>query len=365
MIIRTITCHQSSNYGAVLQAYALLHYLQSLGHDAKVIDYRPPYMSLSHRIPPRYNHFGIRKLYLLSKLPGDMKGWRRHRAILPFYNQYISATDSQFVSVEQLQANPPDADMYIAGSDQIWNTLFQNGKDSAFYLDFGLPKRKISYAASFATESLVPGTEVFVAKGLSNFDAISVRESSGLEILKGLGCEGRIVVDPVFLLSKNQWDQFDNLKIENERFILTYDFERRKSIIGRIAKRLAFASGCKIYSVSPFRHGYADKSFVNVGPDIFISLIKHAQCVICNSFHGIAFSMIYGKDFFLVNRKDGLNVRMRDLLNRYGIGHRMIGENASDAQMLTVINYEAVNQQLERDIEESKQFLLHQIELTK
>lgn len=365
MKIRTITCHQSSNHGAMLQAYALLHYLQTLGHDACVIDYRPPYLSLNHRIPPQYDRWGIRQLYLLSKLPGDMAGWHRHRALLSFYNQQIEATPQKYTSIEQLRATPPDADLYIAGSDQIWNTSFQNGKDAAFYLDFGSPHRKVSYAASFATESLESGTEEFVKDKLRNLDAISVRESSGLRILNELGYDGKVVVDPVFLLSKEQWNQFDTKTAENERFVLAYDFEKRKSLIGQIAKRLASASGCKVYSVSPYKRDYADKSFVNVGPEVFVTLIKNAQCVICNSFHGIAFSMIYGKDFFVVNRKDGLNVRMRDLLTHYDINYRLISENASNAQLLSSIDYDVVNLLLERDIEASKQFLLRQIELAK
>ena len=365
MIIRTITCHQSSNHGALLQAYALLHFLQTLGHDAKVIDYRPPYLSLNHRIPPQYNRWGVRQLYLLSKLPGDMGGWRRHRALQPFYNRFIQATDTQYTSIEQLRANPPIADLYIAGSDQIWNTSFQNGKDAAFYLDFGVPHRKVSYAASFAIESLEPGTEEFVKRELGNLDAITVRESSGLQILNDFGYEGQIVVDPVFLLSKDQWDQFETKVDENERYILTYDFEKRKSLIGQIAKRLAAASGCKIFSVSPYKRQYADKSFVNVGPDVFISLIKHAECVLSNSFHGTAFSMIYSKDFFVVNRKDGLNVRMRDLLKRYDISYRLISENATKAQLLSGIDYDALHVKLERDIEGSKRYLLQQIELAK
>ena len=365
MIIKTITCHQSSNHGAMLQAYALLHYLRTLGNDVSVIDYRPPYMSLNHRIPPQYDRWGIKQLYLLSKFPGDMAGWRRHRVLLSFYNQYIEATPEKYTSIEQLRANPPVADLYIAGSDQIWNTSFQNGKDAAFYLDFGSPRRKISYAASFATESLESGTEEFVKKNLSNLDAISVRESSGLRILNELGYDGEVVLDPVFLLSKEQWDQSDTKTAANERYVLAYDFENRKSVIGHIAKRLASASGCKVYSVSPYKRGYADKSFVNVGPDVFITLIKNAQCVICNSFHGIAFSIIYGKDFFVVNRKDGLNVRMRDLLMHYDINYRLISENASNAQLLSEIDYGAIYLQLERDINASKQYLLNQIELAK
>lgn len=369
MVIRTITCHHEFNRGAMLQAYALAYYLKSLGHDVQVIDYSPYYMPGKAKVnfkwvPDRYDYFGIRTLFRLAKWRQNSYKQGQRNALEVFYKKYIPVTSGHYKTIEELRKDPPAADIYIAGSDQIWNTTFPNGKDAAFYLDFGNPQRKISYAASFATRGLVDGTEEFVKTQLKNFDAISVREQSGLNLLNSLGFDGQVVVDPVFLLSGKQWDLFDKGEIK-DKYILVYDFEPKRSDIKAIAKRLAALHGCKIYTLtSPASFfSYADESFLTSGPDMFVNLIKHARCVVSNSFHGTAFSMIYGRDFFVVGRKDGLNVRMQDLLNRYNLSDRLVDVNVSDDMLKKNINYDSVNGQLERDIEDSKSFLLHQIEL--
>lgn len=369
MKIRTITCHHSFNHGAMLQAYALQAYLQSLGHDVQVIDYRPYYMPQLrinfNWVPSKFNYLILRQIYRIAKLPYLRLEQRRRNALEQFFKKYIAITDAEYRSISELKKNPPIADLYIAGSDQIWNTTFENGKDAAFYLDFGNPKRKISYAASFATETLESGTEEFVKNQLGNFDAISVRESSGLKILQELGYEGRIVVDPVFLLNKESWNQFDNADLEDERYILTYDFEKNGTNIASIAKRIAGLADCKIYSVSPFKRSYADKCFVDVSPGMFVALIKHAQCIISNSFHGTAFSMIFEQPFFVVNREDGLNVRMKDLLSLYGLTERLITLDVPDRLLMRDIYYKPVLERLQKDIEFSKSYLSEQIGLVK
>jgi hypothetical protein len=316
-------------------------------------------------VPDRFDYIGVRTLYQLAKYRQNKLGQQRKDALESFYQKYIPVTPKRYKTIDDLRNDPPVADIYVAGSDQIWNTSFPNGKDAAFYLDFGSPKRKISYAASFATRNLVPGTEGFVTTQLHNFDAISVREESGQNLLNSLGFSGQLVVDPVLLLSSKQWDIFDKDDEIKGSYVLTYDFEPRKSAIKTIAKRLAALYGCKIYSISsaPSLFSYADKSYLTCGPDEFVRLVKHARCVISNSFHGTVFSMIYGKDFFVVNRKDGLNERMRDLLKRYKLSDRLIDENVSDTVLLKGIDYSSAQVQMDEDIKESKLFLQHQIEL--
>lgn len=298
---------------------------------------------------------------------GKLREQNRRNALEDFFCNYISITYDQYRSIEELRDNPPVADMYIAGSDQIWNTSLKNGADPAFYLDFGHPKRKISYAASFATRDLKSGSERFVSNALHNLDAISVREQSGKDILMTLGYEGQIVVDPVLLLSREQWNELivDIGKTTNERYILVYDFELKKSPIKPIARRLASLMGYKIYSISPSTSyfGFADKAYYISDPKLFVSLIKHAECVISNSLHGTLFSMIYGKNFFVMDRKDGLNARMQDLLNHYQLNHRLITSDASDEILLADIDYDLVNKRLSADIDLSKSFLQQQIEL--
>ena len=154
MKIRTITCHDVYNVGASLQAYALQTYLKSLGHDVKIIDYKPDYLSKHYRLDvvgnPKYDKPFVREAYLLAKLPERLHALPRKKTFDSFTAKHLDLT-RRYTSNEELQADPPEADVFFAGSDQIWNPLFPNGKDPAFYLDFALHGIRASYAASFAS----------------------------------------------------------------------------------------------------------------------------------------------------------------------------------------------------------------------
>ena len=203
MKICTITCSNTDNHGARLQTYALVKYLQEKGNVVLVIDYRPPYMDPSFRVFywPGFSIKEWAKFFL--RFPQRILSKKRHKNFIVFSEKHIPLTNKIYHNVQELRDNPPDADLYIAGSDQIWNTFFPNGTDPAFYLDFGPNTiRRESYAASFATTQLKSGTEGFVRTNLSRFDKISVREESGLTILEQLGIRNGVREDdPVFLLS--------------------------------------------------------------------------------------------------------------------------------------------------------------------
>ena len=357
MKVCTITCHNALNHGARLQACALLYYLNSLGHNVEVVDYRPEYMSFSDKVWywPGVSVKMWAKLFLQLYLRLDAV--RRYAAFERFSEKYIPRTKQIYRTLGELQKNPPLADVYIAGSDQIWNTLFRNGKDAAYYLDFGVPETKrVSYAASFALPSLFFDCESFVKEYLSVFDKISVRESSGVDILSALGYDAQVVVDPVFLLSANEWDILLNCYDNNEEYILVYDVMGCNTI-KCIAKRLAKKYGCKVYSISSRRFAYAEKNFSQAGPDKFVELIRNARCVVSNSFHGTAFAMIYHRDFFVVDRKDGLNERIHSLLMQFGLESRCVMANVLDKVLSEKISYKTIDSILHWKISLSKEFL--------
>lgn len=357
MKICTITCQNADNHGARLQAFALATYLESLGHTCEVIDYCPDYMTFSTKL---WYWPGL-SLKMWAKL---LLQWRqrrlairRHRQFDSFSSRYIPLTDRRYASLSELKADAPEADVFIAGSDQIWNTMFRNGNDAAYYLDFGSDRAKrISFAASFATRSLQSDSIDFVKRQLSRFDSISVREKSGVAILKSLAYDGRVVVDPVFLLGTDEWDRIACQLDEDERYILVYDFLKSKTV-RQIAIRLAKIYGCRIYSVSPFRADYADRNFCCVSPEKYVGLIKQAQCVVSNSFHGAAFSLIYQRNFFVVRREDGLNDRMTELLDSLGLSSRLIDATAETPSLWADIDYESVNRILDSMIKESIEYL--------
>lgn len=314
MKICTITCQHAYNYGARLQTYALAHYLQQEGHEVQVIDYRPDYM----RGEVQLFYWPGLSVRQWGKLILQFPERLRERLRQPYFDDFskinIPLTKRIYWSIDELRADAPKADLYIAGSDQIWNTEFRNGTDPGYYLDFGDKSvRRISYAASFATENIVPSARGFVRSNLARFDAISVREHSALDILESLGYKGTEVLDPVFLLSKEHWEELADDTGRGEQYLLVYDF-MDSPVVRREAERIAKEQHLKIYSIGYKRLRYADKSFVYASPQTFLGLIRNASHIVSNSFHGTAFAMIFGVPYAVVEREDGLNARLKDLM---------------------------------------------------
>lgn len=364
MKIKTITCHDVYNLGASLQAYALQSYLLSLGHDVEIIHYKPDYLSNHHKLwlvaNPKFNKPFIKQLYLLAKLPGRLIALKRKKVFDKFTSKYLRLT-RRYNSYEELKKDAPKADCYIAGSDQIWNTLFRNGRDAAFYLDFGNQNTKrISYAASFATPEIVPEYRKFVEEKLKRINHISIRERISLPILESLGRkDGVAVCDPVFLLNKKEWEQNIECDKYKQPYILVY-LTNKSSLIENIAKIVAQRTGWKIYLVGAIRERYANKCFINVGPFDFVRLIRDAKFVISNSFHATAFSIIFDKNFCVVNREDNINERMLSILKDFGLTDRLITKYDND--ILNDIDYSLIVTKKEAIINFSKEWLNNSID---
>ena len=358
MVIKTITCHDVYNVGASLQAYALVTYLNSMGHDAEIINYKPDYLrhyTLFGSVSGRYDYPFVRQLFHIAKLPGRIKekNSKRKKEYDYFTQKYLPVTDTEYSSNSELQKNPPVADVFFAGSDQIWNTIFPNGKDPAFYLDFVSDGAvKASYAASFATQTIEKNVEEKVKQWLSRLDFISVRESSGVRIIQDLGLKATQVLDPVFLLDTNAWLKIEKDLALNEPYILFYDFDGSKSM-SDFAIKLARKKQCRIYSILP--SAIADRCFAHEGPAAFICLIRNAELVVSNSFHATAFSIIFKKQFFVFKRTESINTRMTDLVEGLGLSNRLIeSDNEFDEEQ---IDYSIAEKRLSEQIRHSKQFI--------
>lgn len=360
MQIKTITCHEVYNHGASLQEYALLEFLNSNGHQAETIHYKPDYLSGHFNLwalsNPKFNIPILKQLYLLAKLPGRLKSLPRKKAFDQFAEKYIPTDKTLYTRNTDLKHNLPKADAFICGSDQIWNSFFQNGKDPAFYLNF-VPKtkRKIAYAASFAIDELADEVKPLVEENVANLDYVGVRETSGVRILNELGINNAVqVLDPVFLLDKRHW-QSKFVSHINEEYIFIYDFDSNP-LIKEIALQLKKEKGYKIYTVNG-NIDYADQNFVLEGPEKFLSLVFSAKQVISNSFHAVAFSLIFEKQIIVINRSEKINTRMRDLLALFNLNQRLVSTK-QESSNLTEIDYKLINSAKEFHIQRSKEFLL-------
>lgn len=356
MQICTITCHDVYNVGASLQAYALQTYLSELGHDVRIIDYKPPYLSNHYRLTAvnnsRFDKPIVKQAYLLAKLPSRLHDLPRKWAFDRFRKDNLKLTD-RYCFYEELKQKPPKADVFFAGSDQIWNPIFPNGKDPAFYLAFVKSGVRASYAASFAVDNFPEEISDRTAQWLSQFRHISVRERSGLNVLKEMGIDnGTLVVDPVFLLPRKHWSEMAVCPIKSkERYVLVYDFDN-SSEIRELAEQIAKDRGLKIYSI--FRSSYANRSFFHCGPTEFLGLIENADFVLSNSFHATAFSVIFEREFAIVKRTDRINARMKDFADLVGLPDRMVIKNESSFRE---IDWKDVQCRINENIMYSKDYI--------
>ena len=348
--IKTITCHNVYNAGASLQAYALSAYLSRLGHNVEIINYIPDYLQhyeLWGVRNPKYDKPILREIYNILKLPGRIKDRfsQRKRAYDDFTSKYLPLSSEIYDSNDELKKAGLYAAVFFAGSDQIWNTIFPNGKDPAFYLDFApLNAVRASYAASFATNDIKSDYRDKVSSWIKNLDFVSVRESSALDILKNFGITDSFhVVDPVFLLTKEEWESLLTKNRPEDKYLMLYDFDNNDEI-NKKAIEIANSNGWKIYSVFPNK--ICDKSFFNSGPLEFIELIKNSEMVLSNSFHAVAFSVLFNKQFIVFDRKENINTRMSDLLNKLEI--HMNGQ---------IIDYGKTNLILQEWVTSSKKYI--------
>jgi len=349
--VKTITCHDVYNFGASLQAYALMKHIEDLGHHVEIINYKPDYLSYNlWAIGEKWNkNFFLKFLYYLYVIPKRLGMKKRRLHFDEFTSNYLKLTSNSYSTFSQLKENPPSADVYFAGSDQIWNPLLPNGKDRSFYLDF-VPKGKLraSYAASFAVNEISEELQSFVKQMLLKLDFISIRETTGVELAKSLGFkQSKLVLDPVYLLSKESWAQL-SLKLDiKSKFIFVYDQENN-SLLKDAAIYLSKKYNYKIVAIEalyPLR--YAHMRIKDAGPREFLGLIENCEICLTNSFHCVSFSILFNKSFYLFKRTHlNVNSRMIDLLKYLDLEDRII-ESFDNQWIVKDIDYESVKTKID------------------
>ena len=209
--VLTLTTYDVYNYGASLQAYALQQYIKKRGCESELINYQPDYLTRKYDytwVNPesKMSRYAVTRIvYRCLKYLQRQTTMGRKRAFDTFHKDYL-IQGTRYRTHQELMDNPPIADIYIVGSDQIWNTFYETGRDGAFYLDFVKQGLKASYSASFSYTEICEEWKKKISFWLKDFNKIAVREYHGVEILKDLGFDGYWVLDPVFLLSIEKWN---------------------------------------------------------------------------------------------------------------------------------------------------------------
>lgn len=361
MKIGILTFHCAHNFGAVLQCYALQETLKEMGHEVEIINYRPQYLaSPQPKITLRTfickNPF---KLYeTIAFLFPILK--RKYKLYTNFERNYYHL--SEVIKNKEQFCNLVNKYHYIIiGSDQVWNTKYNNN-ESIWFGDFGthLNNTKIiSYAASagdsnFTTEELKKITSL-----INQLDSISVRESKLKEVLssyinKKISC----VLDPTLMAPSSIWKKFQEVKIkERAPYILIYQ-GRKDDNTFRVANQIAQKKQWKIITIDYYSNSLQKqyiKGHRKISPDQFVTYVKNAQCVITSSFHGTVFSIINNTPFYTLKLNDGADARNEEILKLLKLENRFIDKNA-DVEF-SKIDFKTCNQIRENLRIESYNFL--------
>ena len=343
-----LTYSKAYNYGAVLQAYALQKVIQRMGHDCKLIDYHCPGVDgqYSYRFPKNFLDIKINAGLFLS---------REKRKEIDKFRRKMDFTDPY--SRENIAEAAALFDRFIVGSDQVWNGICTND-DPSFFLDFITePYKKNSYAASFGKgkTDLSENQKDTYRKYLSDFYRISLREESGSAIVKALtGRSAPVMLDPVFLLPKKEWESFTTKKDEGYVYIFQY-VSNEKAIA--LAKEIADRQGRKLLiSSSCLKSRHYGQTVKPKGIEGFLSDIRNAGLVITDSFHCAAFSTIFQRPFFAALREnDPSNTRLENLLSSFEIHNRIY--SPENAERDEPIDYKKIEMLLEKRIMDSMKFL--------
>ena len=344
-----ITMHKVPNFGSALQAYALQHKVGELGYDAELIDYHYP--NKYHCAKQGLAYFPQRttfRLFLLNviarlmlfarlnknraKCEERIERYELQKNYRRFYKKYFKL--SRFYdSIESICNNPPDYDIYMTGSDQVWNPRFV-ADDSVFFLDFaGVGKPRLSYAASMSNRRIDKEFENSYKACLQKYAAISVREKSTAEMVSRMtGRDVNVVCDPSLLLNKDEWLGIcPKSSLLKENFLLlyiqSYSYDPYPNIV-TFTKKMAERLGLNVVILLGLRKGFSIDgavTFETAGPFEFLQLFRDTQFVVTTSFHGTAFALNFGKKFYSVVKKiDGDDCRIADFLRQCSAEHHLL-----------------------------------------
>lgn len=359
--IGILTFHRATNYGAILQAYGLLSYLNNQGYEAKIIDYAPSGMGRLFMPIKATSIKAIIKSILLNVY--NLRSLRRRYKKLKVFTKYINGVLPLTKKVSGVN-NVPKFDAYIVGSDQIWNVCFTGGIDPLYWGVFNRKEGKmISYAGSAAENMDNSFYSNDNYKLLETFDSISVREYELQKYLEDKLPNKSIskVLDPTLLAGPECFKQLTKgQRIISNKYILIYQVIRsRNDSVYEYAKKIAHKFGCEVIEINRSKIniiGSNTNSYNRiVDPSMFVNLFQHAEYIITTSFHGTAFSLLFNKPFSVISINDAINSRAKDLLDSVGLSSRLITLPAEIEA--SSINWQDVNSNLDELRKKSEYFL--------
>lgn len=333
MNIATMTYHWMPNYGAVLQTYALQQFLKENKHETEVLNYVPK------RILYRsYLGYIKRKQFDILKRISQTK---------KFIKNEIKVSNQEYHNHFELEQSITYYNAFICGSDQIWCEWFIKNAEKkdcfSYYLDFvGDKSKKIAYAVSFGSVSISNDSVKNIMRYGQEFDWIGVREKEGQQLLKKIGIKSKLVCDPVFLISREKFNELaDKCTIKEQKafvFILKNNKQLAVKLIKEVEKKDSYCTKTKsVYE--------------------WLAVIKKSSIVVTDSFHCMAFCLIFHTPFWVVpTGNHGFDDRIQTLLEIVNLGTRKCSYIRNDLEN-TDIDWSEVDDLLKKYTDKSRYYL--------
>lgn len=370
--ILNFTWLNNNNYGTILQAYALQHFLIKEGYDVKNLDYIPNTKNRIYNMIKSGNSPTIFINRFKNKIL-EKKEYKEQNKIqankFQEFKKNMIKTTKIYTTEKSLNNFEEKYDAYVCGSDQIWSPKLLN---PVYYFSF-LPDsaKKIAYAPSFGVSTVKNRKGKKIKKYLASFNSISVREESGSKILYNLTNKKYPVnVDPTLLLTKEEWEKLINKnEIKDQNYIFCYFLKYNDNYYKQIIS-MASKINKKIIIVNKnFKGETNNKDIIiknDLGPTEWLSYIKNSSQIFTDSYHGFIFSIIFNKEVgifkrFADNNSNSQNSRIYNLANKLDLTNRIYDET-KQLNIEKKINYDIINQKLNIEVEKSKKWLINAIE---
>lgn len=364
-----ITLHTVDNYGSVMQTYATQQILKKCGYDVEFVDYwrrdnlpqsRAERMlegSTLQKLKPLWGINNFTRKATVSILKSVLE--KQRSPMWRFLEEKVQLTKVRYYSYEELEANPPVADVYITGSDQVWNSIGNQGIDRSYFLNFApAGKPRIAFSASIGREQLdteeIPETKRLLEK----YSAISVREQSAVELLASMDIESTLVLDPTLMLEAEEWRKLATKQKREKPYILIYQLNPNPQM-DQYAGQLAQKRGWDVIRIGFGRSDRRKGGKCVMLPSVeeFLGLFCDAACVLTDSFHATAFSLNLGSDFISV-LPGRFGTRIESILKLTGTENRLLTRYDNFEIVDKVIDKKWVKEMLEKKRTEDIQWLM-------
>lgn len=362
MKVCVITLHRVFNYGSVLQAYASQKVIEKTGVNVEVIDYISPQRTnkrLFFQVPKGYKKANRVKIcaYIMARMPSILQ---KKKTFGGFIKRNIRLTHHKYITPEAIRQTPPEADVYVSGSDQVWNSQYNEGIDDAYFLGF-VPqeKRKISFASSFGKNSLEEFELERTGEYLSTYHRLSVREDVAVKICEDLGLDAVCIIDPTLQLSCDEWLKIASDRIIKEPYVLLMTLYSEDNGATDYARKIADDRGIKVVKLcwDIRKPSKVDIILTHRKPEDFLSLFAYADFIVTNSFHGLAFCINLHKQFIVVPRKE-FNTRIESLLRLTGLEKRLVSDIEQCDICHQAIDYDPIEVVLDNERKKAMDFLV-------